>query len=51
MTADFVIGGFAIWEWLVGLLLLIGLPALEFYVWDTAIWWHSDKPKDPRNGL
>jgi hypothetical protein len=51
MIADSVIGLLAIWEWLVGLLLLVGLPALELYVWDAAIWWHSDKPKDPRNGL
>jgi hypothetical protein len=51
MIPDSAIGDFAVWEWLVGLLLLVGLPALEFYAWDAAIWWHGDKPKDPRNGL
>lgn len=24
---------------------------IEFGVYLSAIWWHSDNPKDPRNGL
>jgi hypothetical protein len=35
-----------------GLAVFVGLPALEFYAWFTASWWHSDRqPEDPRNGL
>jgi len=31
---------------------VIVLPMLiEFWVFYTGIWWHSDGPKDPRNGL
>jgi len=31
---------------------IVVLPLLiEFYVFFTGIWWHSDGPKDPRNGL
>jgi hypothetical protein len=38
MIPDSAIGDFAIWELLVGLFLVVGLPALELYVWDAAIW-------------
>lgn len=46
-----MIAGLALWQWLLGILLFLGLPALELYVWDASIWWHADKPKDPRNGI
>jgi hypothetical protein len=37
---------------LVLLFLLIAVPAaIEVFAWFTAAWWHSDTPKDPRNGI
>jgi hypothetical protein len=51
MIAGLTLASLAVWELFLGILLLVAIPALEFYVWHTAIWWHSDTPKDPRNGL
>jgi biopolymer transport protein ExbB/TolQ len=28
--------------------IFVGLPALEFYAWFTASWWHSDRQLEDR---
>lgn len=32
-------------------ILVVVLTAIEVVVYFSAIWWHNDGPKDPRNGL
>lgn len=39
----------AVW-YILGVIALL-LPLVEVYVWWAGIWWHSEQPHDPRNGL